>query len=72
MKLQIRGMIKNWEFTFKNGQIKVRGSFFKKVAEEVLQWNILQCLRKLNTNVKLLFFFYGFPKLPVFVVGGLA
>jgi hypothetical protein len=31
MKLQIRSVIKNGEYN-KNGQIKVRGSFFKKVA----------------------------------------
>jgi hypothetical protein len=36
----------------KEGEIKVQGSFSKKVAEEVLQLNVLQWLRKFNRNTK--------------------
>ena len=28
------------------------GKLFRKVAEEVLHWNILQCFTKINTNAK--------------------
>jgi hypothetical protein len=45
-------VIKNGEFN-KEGQIKVWGRLFKKVAEEVLQRNVLQRLQKFNTNAKL-------------------
>ncbi len=43
---EIRSMIKSGEFN-KDGQIKVQGSFLKRVAKEVLQWNILKMFTKL-------------------------
>ncbi len=36
----------------KRDQLKVQGSIFRKVAKEVLQWDVLQWLQKLSTNAK--------------------
>ncbi len=49
---EIISVIKMGNFN-KDGQIKVRGSFSKSQAEEVLQLNILQRLWKFNKNAKL-------------------